>query len=70
MANGEDWITSAIAKVKEQNPTAPDVVWARLEALLRGKFSERPVPARELADIAMQLIDGMSPTRSTDGEAS
>jgi len=68
MASGEDWITSAITKVKEQGATAPDVVWTRLEALLRGKFSERPMPAKELADIAMQLIDGMSPPLSTDGE--
>jgi len=67
MASGEDWIASAITKLREQGATASDVVWTRLEALLRGKFSERPMPAKELADIAMQLIDGISVPLSKGG---
>lgn len=69
MDNGEDWITSAITKVKGQGATAPDVVWTRLEALLRGKFSERPMPAKELADLAMRLIDGTSSPSPIDEES-
>ena len=61
MSNDADWITAAITKAQQMGATAPDAVWNQLEALLNGKFSERPIPAGELASVAMQLIEGMAP---------
>jgi hypothetical protein len=59
MSNDSDWITAAVAKTRQKGPAVPDCVWSQLEAVLRGKFSARPIPAVELASLAMQLIEGM-----------
>jgi hypothetical protein len=56
-----DWITAAITKARNRGAAGPDAVWGQIEALLRGRFSERPIPAKELASVAMQLIEAMVP---------
>ena len=59
MVDESDWITAAISKARQQEANAPDVIWPELEVLLRGKLSQRPIPAGELASVAMQLIRKM-----------
>src|ERR1700680_355489 len=61
MSNDVHWITAAISKAREQIAEVPEPVWAQIEASLRGRFSERPIPAIELASVAKQLIEGMVP---------
>jgi hypothetical protein len=57
MADESDWIAAAISKARQQKADAPDVIWTELEVLLKGKLSQRPISAGELASVAMQLID-------------
>lgn len=54
-----DWTSAAISKARQQEADVPDVIWAELEALLKGKLSQRPLPPGELASVAMQLIGEM-----------
>ena len=61
MSSDVDWITAAITKARQQDTEAPELVWIQVEALLRGKLSERPIPPMELASCAMQLIEAMVP---------
>ncbi len=61
MPNEADWIKVALANARDHGPEVPVAVWTRLEALLRGKFSQRQVAAVELARDAKQLIDAMVP---------
>jgi len=56
MSNDVHWITAAITKARQHSPAAPDAVWTQVEALLRGKFSERQLPAGELVTVAEELI--------------
>jgi hypothetical protein len=57
-----DWVTSAITKARGRSAPTPEAVWVQIESLLRGRFGDRPIPAKELASIALQLIDDMAPT--------
>lgn len=59
MPDDTDWVTASINKARQQNTDVPDVIWTELEALLRGRLSQRPIPAGELAGVAMQLIEKM-----------
>lgn len=52
-----DWITTAITKARQQSPKAQDDTWIELEALLRGKFSDRQLPSGELAGVAKLLME-------------
>ncbi len=61
MSVNSDWITAAVAKARLKVTTAPDGVWPQVEALLRGSFSERPIPAMQLEKVARQLIEAMVP---------
>jgi hypothetical protein len=61
MPDDVHWITAAISKAREQSPEIPESVWTQIEALLKGKISQRPIPPVELASVAMQLIEGMVP---------
>jgi len=61
MSNDVHWITAAISKARQQNTEVPESVWTQIEALLRGKISQRPIPAVELASVARQLIEDMVP---------
>lgn len=61
MANDSQWIRTAITGARRHSPDAPDAVWTQVEALLRGKFSERQLPAGELTMIARGLIADMVP---------
>jgi hypothetical protein len=60
-SEASDWITSAIKNAQQANDLVPETVFVQLEALLRGKFGQRAIPAKELAAIAMELIDGIAP---------
>jgi hypothetical protein len=59
MLNDARWIEAAIAKAKRHSVAVPDGVWTTVETLLKGKLSERPLPATELARVANQLIDAI-----------
>jgi hypothetical protein len=61
MSNDVHWITAAISKAREQCAEVPESVWTQIESLLRGKISQRPIPAVELASVAMQLIEDIAP---------
>jgi hypothetical protein len=61
MAEHADWISSAITKARERCAVVPDIVWQQFEPLLKGRFSERAIPAKELATIATQLVGAMVP---------
>jgi hypothetical protein len=61
MSKDVDWITSAISKAREQSAEVPEPIWTQIEASLRGRFTQRPIPAIELASIARQLIEDMVP---------
>jgi hypothetical protein len=63
-----DWINVALARVREHSPEVPIAVWTNLEALRRGKFSQRQVSAVDLARDAKQLIDAMVPPPPLAGE--
>jgi hypothetical protein len=60
-SKASDWITSAIKNAQQSKVLVPETVSIQLEALLRGKFGQRAIPAKELAAIAMELIDGIAP---------
>jgi hypothetical protein len=59
MSNDVHWITAAISKARQQCAVVPESVWTQIEALLRGKISQRPIPPVELASVARQLIEDM-----------
>lgn len=67
MVDESGWIAAAIRKAQQQKSNAPDVIWTELETLLNGKLSQRPIPAGELASVAMQLIEKME-TAQADKE--
>ena len=60
MADESDWIAAAITRARQQNPDGPEAIWTELQTLLKGKLSQKPVPAGELASVAMQLIEKMA----------
>jgi hypothetical protein len=51
-----DWIATVLAKVRQRNPEVPETVWVRVDVLLRGRFSVRPIPVMELKGITEELI--------------
>jgi hypothetical protein len=59
MPNDNSWISAAISKARQQCVDVPESVWTQVDALLRGRISQRPIPALELASVARQLIDDM-----------
>jgi hypothetical protein len=61
MSTDSDWITAAIAKARQKGAVGPDIVWSRVEGLLRGSFRERPLPAMQLESVARNLIEAMVP---------
>jgi hypothetical protein len=61
MSNDVHWIAAAISKARRQSAEVPESVWIQIEELLKGKISQRPIPAAELASVAMQLIENMAP---------
>jgi hypothetical protein len=61
MPDEVDWVVAVISKARRRSSTTPDAVWAQVEVLLKDKFNERPIPARELKRIARLLIRGMAP---------
>ncbi len=68
MSDDSDWITAAIAKARKKGAIAPDIVWSRVEGLLRGSFRERPLSAMQLESVARHLIEAMVPVVPSGGE--
>jgi hypothetical protein len=62
MPDDPNWITTAIMKARQGSPTVPEDVCTKFESLLKGKLSERAIPAVELANVAMMLMGGMVAT--------
>jgi len=61
MSDEAHWIASVITKARAQNAMVPDGVLTQIESLLKGKFTQRPIPPVELANVARQLIECMVP---------
>ncbi len=61
MSTEYDWISEALKSARKRNATVPDTVWNELEKLLRGKLSQRAIPAVELAGVARHLLEDMLP---------
>jgi hypothetical protein len=68
MPDDTDWITAAIVKARQKGVVAPDIVWSRVEGLLRSSFRERPLSAMQLESVARNLIEAMVPVAPTVGE--
>ncbi len=68
MSDDSDWITAAVAKTRQKGAIAPDIVWSRVEGLLRGDFRERPLTAMQLESVARNLIEAMIPVVPSVGE--
>ena len=62
MSDDVHWSTAAITKARQGSGAVPDALWTQVEALLRGKFSERQLPSGELTTVAKALIAGMVST--------
>ncbi len=68
MSDDSDWISTAVAKAREKGAVAPDIVWSRVEGLLRGSFRERPLSAMQLESVARNLIEATVPAAPSVGE--
>jgi hypothetical protein len=56
--SNEDWVWDVIAKAREQHIAVPDAVLDLFGTLL-ADLGRRPMPAKDLANIAMKLIEAM-----------
>ncbi len=54
--SGDQWVSSLLKGVRENNPLVPDGVFERLELLLKGQMSERDLTPTNLKVVAEQLI--------------
>jgi hypothetical protein len=59
-----DWVASALANAKPKTPSGYEEVWTRLELLLRGELSKRPLPAGELKVAATELASTIFPAQT------
>ena len=59
MSNRADWVADAIQEARSKCTQVPNSLWVEAEELLRGKLSQRSIPAVELAKTAMQLIESV-----------
>jgi hypothetical protein len=69
MADDHDWVAPTIAKARQKGIDVPEAVWSQVEAVLRDKLSQRPIPAMELVKVAEQLIAAMALTAPGVGKA-
>lgn len=67
MSDDHHWVTPTITEARKQIADVPERVWIHVEALLKGRFSERSLPAMELVKVAERLIADMTPAAS-EGE--
>jgi hypothetical protein len=68
MPSDIDWVLATITKARQRIGGVPESVWVRVGTALKGRFSERPLPAAELAKIAEQLIQEMTSAPSKVGK--
>ena len=68
MPDDLDWVPATITMARQRIGGVPESVWVRLGTALTGRFSERPLPAAELAKIAEQLIQEMNSAPSNAGK--
>ena len=59
--SGDQWVSSLLKAVRENNPLVPDGVFDRLELLLKGQISEGDLTPTNLKLVAEQLIGEMVP---------
>lgn len=64
MPNDVHWITARIAEVHKRHTSVTEAVSARMEKLLSGELSERPLSSTKLTSIAKALIADMAPGQS------
>ena len=61
MVNEVSWITALVTEAVKLHPSVTETASARIEVLLNGQFSERPIPSTQLKTAAMALIADMVP---------
>jgi hypothetical protein len=61
MLDDSKWVRDVLVSAMSQNESIPESLGIEIEALLAGKFSQRAIPAMELANIARQLLTAMEP---------
>jgi hypothetical protein len=61
MPNDVHWTAARIAKARKHHTSVTDAVFTRIEKLLRGELSERPLSSTKLTSIAKVLIADMVP---------
>lgn len=61
MSDDSKWVRDVLVSAMDQNESIPESVWIEIKSLLAGKFSQRAIPAVELANIARQLLAAMEP---------
>ena len=70
MPDDSNWVIPTIREVRKQFAEVPESVWMQVETLLKGRFSQRSLPAMELVKVAEQLIGDMTSEASEAGEPS
>jgi hypothetical protein len=61
MSNDDHWITTLISEARKRHPLVTEAVSARMDQLLTGQLSERPLPSTDLASVARALLADMVP---------
>lgn len=59
--NTEVWIATRVAEACEYHPLVTKAVSARIDLLLNGELSEKPLPTARLTAVAKTLIADMAP---------
>ena len=61
MSNEDHWVTTRITEAKHLHPLVTEAVMARIDQLLKGHLSERPLTPTELKSVATGLIGDTVP---------
>ena len=64
MPSDVDWVRSRIAEAQKRHESVTEAATVRMEKLLSGDLSERPLSSAKLTTIAKAFIDDMVPAPS------
>jgi hypothetical protein len=69
MSNNDNWIRARISEARAIYQLVTQSVSDRMDELLNGQLSKRPLSKAELTSIAKELIEGMGPVSAkTEGK--
>ena len=69
MSNHDNWIRARISEARAIHQLVTQSVSDRMDELLNGQLSKRPLSKAELTSIAKELIEGMGPVSpKTEGK--